>query len=150
MSMLRSAVLLSNKPQQYFKSMKQSIAIFGVLAVALGAFGAHGLKPHLSELQLETFKTASFYHFTHLVAMLALFIWYLQTNDKIVKQSFYLMMTGLTLFSGSLYILCTRHLIGGDVWTFLGPVTPIGGIFLIAGWANLLRSSNNNFQQTID
>lgn len=112
------------------------VAILGALAVALGAFGAHALKPHMDISQIETFKTASLYHFVHLIAMLILSL--SAPNDPIIKRSFYLFAFGILCFSGSLYILSTRHLYGGDSWSFVGPVTPIGGVLFILGWLNLI------------
>ena len=113
------------------------VAVLGALAVGVGAFGAHGLKPLLSILQLETFKTASFYHFVHLMPMLLIALKY--KESKILKQSFYLFLVGILCFSGSLYIISTKHLFGGDIWNFVGPITPLGGLFLILAWLNFLR-----------
>jgi uncharacterized membrane protein YgdD (TMEM256/DUF423 family) len=113
------------------------VAIFGALAVGIGAFGAHGLKPLLSLEQIETFKTASFYHFVHLMPMLMIAL--KQNDHRVFKQCFYLFFIGVLCFSGSLYIISTKHLLGGDIWNFMGPVTPIGGLFLILGWLNFLR-----------
>ncbi|MBK9736320.1 MAG: DUF423 domain-containing protein [Saprospiraceae bacterium] len=118
-------------------------AILGAIAVALGAFGAHGLKPLLDTTQLETFKTASLYHFIHLVAMMVLAL-IPQHNDKVISLSFRLFFVGIILFSGSLYALSTKSLIGGDMWNFLGPLTPIGGLAFIAAWLNLIRYKSNN------
>ena len=113
--------------------------VLGALAVILGAFGAHALTPHLNELQFQNYRTASMYHFIHVVALLALSFAHRYKYNSVVSQSFVLLTTGIVLFSGSLYILTTRHLIGGDFWLFMGPVTPLGGIFLVLGWLNLLR-----------
>lgn len=113
------------------------VAVLGALAVAIGAFGAHGLKPHLTELQLETFKTGSLYHFIHLMPLLLFSL--LADNSRVVQLSFYMFCIGILLFSGSLYILSTKHLYGGDMWNFVGPITPIGGLFFIVGWLNLIR-----------
>lgn len=112
---------------------------FGALAVILGAFGAHALTPHLDAAQLQNFKTASMYHFIHAVVLIILSFIYVLKRNTVIAWSFGLISLGILFFSGSLYILSTRHLIGGDVWLFLGPVTPVGGIFLILGWLNLWR-----------
>jgi uncharacterized membrane protein YgdD (TMEM256/DUF423 family) len=117
------------------------VAILGALGVGIGAFGAHGLKPYLDVAQTETFKTATLYHFIHIVAMLTIAM--NSTRSKVNNLSFYLFLAGVVCFSGSLYILSTRHLYGGDTWNFVGPITPIGGLFFIFGWLNLLRDKHN-------
>jgi uncharacterized membrane protein YgdD (TMEM256/DUF423 family) len=113
------------------------VAILGALAVGIGAFGAHGLKPLLSTIQMETFKTASLYHFVHVLPMLM--IAFYNKEQKVLNQCFTLFFAGILCFSGSLYIISTKHLIGGDVWNFVGPITPVGGLFFILGWLNFLR-----------
>lgn len=117
------------------------VAILGALGVGIGAFGAHGLKPYLDVAQTETFKTATLYHFIHIVAMLTIAM--NSTRSKVNNLSFYLFLAGVVCFSGSLYILSTRHLYGGDTWNFVGPITPIGGLLFIFGWLNLLRDKHN-------
>ncbi|MBP9056172.1 MAG: DUF423 domain-containing protein [Saprospiraceae bacterium] len=117
------------------------VAILGALGVGIGAFGAHGLKPYLDVAQTETFKTATLYHFIHIVAMLSIAM--NSTRSKVNNLSFYLFLAGVVCFSGSLYILSTRHLYGGDTWNFVGPITPIGGLLFIFGWLNLLRVKHN-------
>jgi uncharacterized membrane protein YgdD (TMEM256/DUF423 family) len=113
------------------------VGILGALAVGIGAFGAHGLKPFLDANQTEIFKTATLYHFVHVIPMLMLALW--SRESKLTSLSFYLFLIGICCFSGSLYILSTKHLYGADAWNFVGPVTPLGGLFFIAGWLNLLR-----------
>ena len=117
------------------------VAILAALGVGIGAFGAHGLKPYLDVAQTETFKTATLYHFIHIVAMLTIAM--NSTRSKVNNLSFYLFLAGVVCFSGSLYILSTRHLYGGDTWNFVGPITPIGGLLFIFGWLNLLRVKHN-------
>lgn len=104
---------------------------FGFLAVAIGAFGAHGLKPHMSEYQQSIFETASRYHFYHSIALLAL-AWLPAKNT--VKYITLFFIIGIILFSGSLYLLATKDLLNIAHWKFLGPITPIGGLFFLAGW----------------
>lgn len=105
---------------------------FGFLAVAIGAFGAHGLKPHMNEYQQSIFETASRYQFYHSVALLAL-AWLPATN--IVKYITWLFVGGILLFSGSLYLLALKDMLGIQHWIFLGPITPVGGLLFLAGWA---------------
>ncbi len=98
-------------------------AIFGFLAVALGAFGAHGLSGALSEKMLETYKTGVLYHLIHSVVLLALAL----SNYKFTK-SFLFIAVGILLFSFSLYIYSIMGI------KFLAMITPFGGVSLLIGW----------------
>ncbi|MGA3172217.1 MAG: DUF423 domain-containing protein [Chthoniobacteraceae bacterium] len=102
-------------------------AIMGFLAVALGAFGAHALKEHLAALQLTSvWEKAVLYHLVHAVVMLLL-----ASRPTFARLPWTLFFVGIIIFSGSLYILaCT-----GVKW--LGAVTPLGGLCLLAGWLSL-------------
>lgn len=104
-------------------------AIAAALAVALGAFGAHGLKPMLTASgRLETFETAVKYHFYHALGMLLLAVWgKLTANPRIIVAG-WLLAAGLGVFSGSLYLLCLLQL------GWLGAITPVGGVLMIIGW----------------
>ncbi len=111
-------------------------AVYGVLAVITGAFGAHALKNKLDAGQLEVWHTAVQYQFYHVFALL-----FLSTlnplNNNMLAWSYYLFTFGIVLFSGSLYLLATRGLLGLGWIKFLGPVTPLGGLFFILGWITL-------------
>jgi uncharacterized membrane protein YgdD (TMEM256/DUF423 family) len=110
--------------------------ILGALAVILGAFGAHGLAEKLSPEKLETFKLGVSYQYYHVFALLACGILgkSLQ-SEKLFSIAAICFLIGIFCFSGSLYLLSTRTLSGLDFLTpVLGPMTPIGGLFLIAGW----------------
>ena len=113
------------------------VSILGALAVVLGAFGAHSLKPHLNDAQAEVFRTATMYHFVHLMPMMV--IAFLSKTSKALHWSYYLFLAGIICFSGSLYLLSTKHMIGGEFWHIVGPITPVGGLLFIAGWLNLFR-----------
>lgn len=104
----------------------------GMLAVVLGAFGAHALKAKLDSQMLSAWQTAVQYHFFHTLALLAVVVLMRQGSALALGVSGWLFCVGITLFSGSLYALA----LGGPTW--LGPVTPVGGLCLIAGWASLL------------
>ncbi len=117
-------------------------AFIGALAVIIGAFGAHALAPHMNDVQVQNYKTASMYHFVHALLLMVLGFFHLSFANKVIQQSFTLVFLGIIFFSGSLYILSIKPLIGGDIWNILGPVTPIGGLLLILGWLNLLRLKN--------
>lgn len=109
-------------------------AIFAALAVILGAFGAHALKAILDSTQLATFETGVRYQFYHSFALLATGIAYQFLPTKMLKWASTCFITGILMFSGSLYLL-TMLKFGGDVGIKgLGMVTPIGGLFFILGW----------------
>lgn len=106
-------------------------AISGMLAVMLGAFGAHGLKKIISPEMLEVYKTGVQYQFYHTIALLAVGILMSFNQSKALKWSANLFMTGIILFSGSLYVLAISEI------TVLGAITPLGGIAFIGGWVLL-------------
>ena len=106
-------------------------AISGMLSVMLGAFGAHGLKKIISPEMLEVFKTGVQYQFYHTFALLAVGILMHFNTSKALKWSANLFMTGIILFSGSLYALSISGV------KILGVITPIGGAAFIAGWVLL-------------
>lgn len=115
------------------------IGILGAKAVALGALGAHFLKSKIpSGLitidQVNGFDTGVKYHIYHTLAMLVLFLLAKNYTSKYLTWAFNCFFIGIVLFSGSLYFLCTRNLFHADWLSFLGPITPIGGLFFIAGW----------------
>lgn len=106
--------------------------VLGALAILLGAFGAHGLKKILSPDQLNSFEIGVRYQIYH-----ALFLLFLaQTNfitDSQKKIVFLLILIGIIFFCGSIYLLATSTITNIKV-KFLGPLTPIGGFFLISSW----------------
>jgi uncharacterized membrane protein YgdD (TMEM256/DUF423 family) len=104
---------------------------FGFFAVAIGAFGAHGLKPFMDAYQQSIFETASRYHFYHSIALLAVAF---LPNNSIAKYISVCFVTGIILFSGSLYLLSLKTFLHIEHWKFLGPITPLGGLFFLVGW----------------
>ncbi len=115
------------------------IGLLGALAVALGALGAHALKNQIptgliTVDQLNGFDTGVKYHMYHTLAMLLMVILNSTTHNKWYSRAYTFFLVGIILFSGSLYFLCTRHLIGMEWLKFLGPITPIGGLFFVGGW----------------
>jgi len=105
-------------------------AVFGVVGVALGAFGAHALRARLAPEQLASWQTAVHYQLFHTVVLLALGL-YGAASGRALGASPWLFAGGIVLFSGSIYAL----VLGSGRW--LGPVTPLGGIALMAGWISL-------------
>lgn len=115
------------------------VGISGAKAVALGALGAHYLKSKLptgliTPDQLNGFDTAVKYQMYHTLAMLILILMAKHISHQFISWAYWCFFTGIVLFSGSLYFLCTRHLLGMEGLQVLGPVTPLGGLFFIAGW----------------
>jgi uncharacterized membrane protein YgdD (TMEM256/DUF423 family) len=112
-------------------------ALYGAAGVALGAFGAHGLRARISEDSLGVWQTAVNYHLVHALGLLAVALWLryaaalhtpLQAPLTLAGWSF---VVGVLLFSGSLYLLA----LGGP--RVLGPITPLGGVAFIVGWLAL-------------
>ena len=118
------------------KGFIQSSAILGALSVSLGAFAAHGLKKILTADELQVFETAVRYQFYHVFALLAVGILFATFPGALMKWSGYLFISGIVLFSGSLYLLCYfRH--NGLPYEWVGVITPFGGLAFIAGWLML-------------
>ena len=102
-------------------------ALAGFLAVALGAFGAHGLKAVLEKNgTLAVWQTAALYHLVHAVVLLVL-----AQRAVVPRVAFALFGTGIVIFSGSLYALAVTNV------QWLGAITPLGGLCLLAGWLAL-------------
>jgi len=118
------------------KSILIVAAISGLLAVILGAFGAHALKGELNPEMLEVYKTGNQYQFYHTFALLAVGILMNFNRSQALKWSAYLFITGLVLFSGSLYILAISGI------KALGMITPFGGTAWIVAWILLIVHCN--------
>jgi len=120
--------------------MNKSVVIIGVVmlvvAIILGAFGAHALKEHLTPEKLNTFEVGVRYQIYHGLAFLTLGM----NADKVqfsITLVTRLIFAGLLMFSGSIYLLSTQDLSGVSM-KFMGPVTPIGGLLIISGWVLFL------------
>ncbi|MCP3907360.1 MAG: DUF423 domain-containing protein [Oceanicoccus sp.] len=104
-------------------------AISGLLAVAIGAFGAHGLKGRVTTDLMAVYQTGVQYHFYHTLALLLVGILMLQFPEvSLLTWTGWLFIAGIIIFSGSLYVMALT----GIKW--LGAITPIGGVAFIAGW----------------
>lgn len=113
-------------------------AFFAALAVILGAFGAHALKQILTPELLQTFETGVKYQFYHSFALLATGILYGIYKSKLLSIAATFFTVGIMLFSGSIYTLVMLKS-GGQVGLGgLGILTPVGGLFFVAGWVLLL------------
>lgn len=122
-----------------------TIASFsGAIAVVLGALGAHALKKVLSPDLLDSFLTGNRYHLFHSILLLIIGILMNHNKSKLVPLAGKLIMGGIVLFSFSIYILATRNLWTSMNLSWLGPITPLGGILLISGWILLGISFTQN------
>ena len=108
--------------------------ILGMIAVLGGAFGAHALKEILSPEHLISFQTGVRYQMIHAVVLLVLFLLTLKFESKQFKIAAQLIFWGVILFSGSIYLLTLKNIIGLEALKFVGPITPIGGLLIICGW----------------
>ncbi len=122
------------------KPILMTASILLALAVAIGAFGAHGLKAHLSNEMLQTFKTGVEYHFYHALGLLLIGVLSISIPSNLLNWSAILLTVGIILFSGSLYVLS----ITGVKW--LGAITPLGGLSFIAGWVLLFLAIWRSFK----
>ena len=105
--------------------------VLGFLSVGAGAFGAHGLRDSVTPERLAAWQTAAHYALVHSGVLLALALFASATGRAITLPAT-LLLAGIVLFSGSIFGLVLFE------WRWLGPVTPIGGLCLLAGWASLL------------
>ncbi len=120
------------------KSLVAAAALLGGTGVALGAFGAHGLQNVTSDEKIiHGFQTGVQYQVYHALALLALAVIIEKMPGKPVIWSARCFITGILLFSGSLYLLTFLKIQGSSAVSFVGPATPIGGVFFIAGWVLL-------------
>jgi uncharacterized membrane protein YgdD (TMEM256/DUF423 family) len=118
--------------------------LMGLIGVAAGAFGAHGLRDRVGARELEIWQTGAHYQQVHAAVLLALAIWALHAGQHgqstpLHSVAMTLLVVGMTIFSGTLYAMT----LGGP--RLLGAITPLGGLCLLAGWATIaligLRSS---------
>ncbi len=120
------------------KYLRNFAAVSGFLAVALGAFAAHGLKSQLSQYGADIWQTAVFYQFIHTLLLFAVV-----TNDKLVQKCHegvvrigLMLSSGIVIFSGSLYVVALTGI------SKLGMITPIGGTLFLISWLYLIKLFN--------
>lgn len=114
-------------------------AISGLLAVMIGAFGAHGLKGRITTDLMAIFQTGVQYHFYHALALLLVGIMMLQFPQvTLLKLSGWLLVAGMVIFSGSLYVMALTDI------KWLGAITPIGGVAFIVGWLTMAIAIYNH------
>lgn len=121
--------------QKKFKILILIGSALGALAVIFGAFGSHTLSSQLSPKSMHAYETGVEYHFYHTIAI---FITALLYRTYRIKGFFWIglyFLGGILLFSGSLYLLSTKELLGIESMNFIGILTPIGGLALMGSWA---------------
>ncbi len=114
--------------------------ILAGLSVALGAFGAHGLKKIVSQETISIYQTGVQYQMYHALALLLLGVLYERSQSSLLNFAGIFFITGVVLFSGSLYLLVSLKAMNKISTTGVGMLTPIGGLSFIIGWALLLIS----------
>ena len=129
------------------KGFIKTAAVFGFLSVVFGAFAAHALKELFSDYAVNIFETGVRYQFYHVFALLAAGILYKDFPNKFIKWSGIFFIAGIILFSGSLYFLTYVKGAVMPGYNWIGPITPIGGLFFILGWLFLFIGCFNNKQQ---
>lgn len=120
---------------QFDKKIAVTAAFLGAITIAIGAFGAHGLENLVDADAIASFGTGVRYQMYHVLALLILGFATV-VPKKTRKWVFWSFILGIILFSGSIYVLSLKSVLSFDV-SFLGPVTPIGGLLLIFGWLRL-------------
>lgn len=115
------------------KSFAGTGALFVLTGVMLGAFGAHGLKKLVSPERVESFMTGTEYQIYHGIGILIVWLAAQHHRHPLFKWAARCFAAGIFLFSGSIYLLSTSE-ISGIPASFLGPVTPLGGLTFITGW----------------
>ena len=108
------------------------------LAVALGAFGAHGLKKIVSPETVATYQTGVQYQMYHALALIIVGLIAEKMGSSFIHYAGFLFLAGIVLFSGSLYLIVSLYAMNKSIPTGIGIITPFGGLFFIAGWVLLL------------
>jgi len=121
------------------KTILITASVVLALAVIIGAFGAHGLKSHLSSDSMQTYKIGVEYHFYHGLGLFLIGVLSILMPSSLLNWSAIFLFFGIILFSGSLYLLAVT----GIKW--LGAITPLGGLSFIAGWVLLLAAVWKNY-----
>tara|TARA_R100000306_G_scaffold14634_1_gene18187 strand:+ start:7382 stop:7774 length:393 start_codon:yes stop_codon:yes gene_type:complete len=124
--------------RNYNKNIVVTASILAAITIAIGAFGAHGLKQLVDAKSVATFETGVRYQMYHCLALLVVgFAKPISENTK--KWVFRFFLFGIVFFSGSIYLLALKEVLPFTV-SFLGPITPIGGMLFIIGWLRLAFS----------
>ncbi|MDC0637110.1 DUF423 domain-containing protein [Flavobacteriaceae bacterium] len=121
--------------QKHDKIQGILLGLLGGVTVVIGAFGAHGIKPLVSSAAFERFETGLLFQIMHTLALLA--IWSSpRYSFQLKSRVFRWFLSGILLFSGSLYVLVFKDF-GGGLPSFFGILTPVGGLCFILGWGSM-------------
>jgi uncharacterized membrane protein YgdD (TMEM256/DUF423 family) len=120
---------------KFDKKITTTASILGILTIAIGAFGAHGLKQLVDAEALASFETGVRYQMYHVIVLLVIGL-SSKISEKTKKGVFWFFIIGMILFSGSIYLLALKSELPFST-KFLGPITPVGGLMLMIGWGRL-------------
>src|SRR5690554_6364720 len=120
------------------KTIIGTAAILGFISIIFGAFGAHALKEVLTPEQLISFETGVRYQMYHALVLVLLFIISLKVNHVYFNRAAQFIFWGVILFSGSIYLLTLKNMLGIEALKYVAPITPIGGALIIVGWMFIL------------
>ncbi len=121
------------------------ISLSGLTAVAMGAFGAHALRTHLTDHQAQIWEKAVAYQFYHTLAAMIAFVLFDVKHVRYLLTAAVLFLIGIAFFSGSLYLLATVDMTGFPT-NIAGPLTPVGGLFFLGGWGTMIFAAVKNSQ----
>lgn len=122
-------------------------ALICLLSIVMGAFGAHMIENQFGERSSAIFDTAATYQMYHGLAILFTCLISMHLNSKLFKLAIYFFIAGTICFSGSLYLLAFKTIIGPAIH-YIGPITPIGGLLYIIGWMLFISGVIKSQQQT--
>lgn len=125
---------------QMRKTFIRTGSLLAGLGVAIGAFSAHMLKGHITAEQMETFQTGVRYHLIHALALFIIGVMLYFRRTTWLLRAGWSFVIGIVLFSASLYLLSVRDLLSVPL-DWIGFVTPVGGLFFIAGWIGIFFST---------
>ena len=121
--------------QKRFRILILIASVLGCTAVIMGAFGSHALSSQLGPKSMHSYETAVHYQFYHTIAIFITALLYRSFRIKGIFWIGLFFFGGICLFSGSLYLLSMRDIIGIESTAILGPLTPVGGLALMGSWA---------------
>lgn len=114
------------------KKILITASILGAMTIGIGAFGAHGLKSLVDGQAAQSFETGVRYQMYHVLVLLLL-VALPNLSEVVLKRLFWIFVSGILFFSGSIYLLALQEILPFSV-KFLGPVTPLGGLLFMGGW----------------